>query len=402
MFHPIRRPLFSLLLTLALAGSALPAVAAEPPKALYRAIYHGDLAAVSAELERGVDLQAVNEYGHTPLIWAAQHGKVEIVRMLLTRGAMVDAVDLNGYTALIWAAQEGYITVAEHLLAAGARHDVVEKHGYTALMWASQQGYTGIVRVLLARGADPAAVTASGSAIDLARRFRREDVLRLFGVLKPHKPIRWKVLGRSVKGAPIRLAEAGEGPRTVLLIGGIHGDEPQGEAVIAGLLADVEAKPGLLAGHRLLAIPVANPDGTALATRQNARGVDLNRNFPTRWRQSRPGRHFSGHQPLSEPESQVLQRLIQAERPALIVSFHAPLACTNYDGAAALPLAKAMSQRNGYRLLANIGYPTPGSLGQHAAHGHGIPIITMEFGQEPVHTLYPRVRESLLLAFGGN
>lgn len=394
------RLLCSLLLTLTLWGGAAPVARAEAPGSLYRAIFAGDVATVAAELERGTDLEAVNAHGHTPLIWAAQHGKAEIVRLLLAKGAAVEAADANGYTALIWAAQEGYIKVAELLLAAGADQGRVEKHGYTALMWASQQGYTGIVRVLLARGADPAFTTAGGSAIELARRFKRDDVLRLFGVLKPHKAIRWKVLGRSVKGAPIRLAEAGEGPRTVLFIGGIHGDEPQGETVIQKLLADVEADPRLLSGHRLLAVPVANPDGTARSTRFNARGVDLNRNFPTRWRKSRPGRQFGGHRPLSEPETQALQRLIRSERPALIVSFHAPLACTNYDGAAALPLARAMSELNGYRLLANIGYPTPGSLGLHAAHGHGIPIITLEFGQEPVHTLYPRVRESLLLAFG--
>lgn len=391
------RAFLSLLLTAALAA---PALAAEPPPGLYQAIFRGDAAAVSATLAEGADLEAVNAHGHTPLIWAAQHGKAEIVRLLLSRGAAVDAADANGYTALIWAAQEGYIKVAEVLLAAGADHRAVEKHGYTALMWASQQGYTGVVRVLLAAGADPAFTSAGGSAIELARRFGREDVLRLFGALKPHKPIRWKVLGHSVEGKPIRLAEAGAGPRTVLFIGGLHGDEPQGATVIAKLLAEIEAEPAIVAGHRLLAVPVANPDGAARATRQNARGVDLNRNFPTRWRKSRPGRYFGGHQPLSEPETQALQGLIRAERPALIVSFHAPLGCTNYDGVAALPLARAMSERNGYRLLADIGYATPGSLGQHAAHGHGIPIITLEFGQEPAHTLYPRVRDSLLLAFG--
>ncbi len=70
-------------------------------------------------------------------------------------------------------------------------------------------------------------------------------------------------------------------------------------------------------------MPTLNPDGVAAGTRGNAHGVDLNRNFPFRWRPL-VGGEYSGTGPLSEPESRAAHRLILREKPDLTIWFHQP------------------------------------------------------------------------------
>ena len=64
----------------------------------------------------------------------------------------------------------------------------------------------------------------------------------------------------------------------LLVVGSIHGNEPAGQGRGRAPAARAPA-----ARHRALAVDNANPDGAAAGTRQNAHGVDLNRNFPYRW-----------------------------------------------------------------------------------------------------------------------
>ena len=108
------------------------------------------------------------------------------------------------------------------------------------------------------------------------------------------------------------------------MVGAIHGNERAGRAVVSRLRA---RPPRLPAGVALWLIDDLNPDGAAAGTRQNARGVDLNRNFPDRWRaQGAPGDTFhSGARPLSEPESRRAARFIARLRPAVTIWYHQSL-----------------------------------------------------------------------------
>jgi protein MpaA len=116
---------------------------------------------------------------------------------------------------------------------------------------------------------------------------------------------------------------AGPGPR-VLVVGSIHGNEPAGIAIVRAL---EHAHPKA----DLWLVPALNPDGLAADTRQNAHGVDLNRNFPLRWRRLH-GAFYSGPRPLSEPESGVARRLILRLRPAVSIWFHQHLDVVDLSG----------------------------------------------------------------------
>src|SRR5437868_14142612 len=136
------------------------------------------------------------------------------------------------------------------------------------------------------------------------------------------------LLGRSVDGRAIVAIETGDfdASERVLVVGCIHGSEPAGIA-IANRLAHSSSPPEL----DLLIVPDLNPDGVAAHTRGNARGVDLNRNFPWRW-QHLSGLYYSGPHPLSEPESRIAYRLILRIRPAVAIWFHQHLDLVDESG----------------------------------------------------------------------
>lgn len=110
----------------------------------------------------------------------------------------------------------------------------------------------------------------------------------------------------------------------VLVVGAIHGNETAGMPVVARLRAH---PPRLAPGVALWLVSTINPDGVAAGTRQNGRGVDLNRNFPDGWRaQGAPGSTFySGPRPLSEPESRAVVRLVSRVRPDVTIWYHQAL-----------------------------------------------------------------------------
>jgi protein MpaA len=206
------------------------------------------------------------------------------------------------------------------------------------------------------------------------------------------------VLGASVNGTPIeiesfRRAGGGGGGDddhggrpVVLVLGGIHGDEVGSVDVSRGLADLLRGDPSLIPPNRTVAIiEVANPDGYAHRTRTNARGIDLNRNFPAKNFRPGGGRAFrGGAAPASEPETRALIAAIERLRPRLIVSVHSirnGKQQNNYDGPGE-EVAKRMAAHNGYPVTSTIGYPTPGSLGSYAGVDLGIPVITLELPRE--------------------
>ena len=218
---------------------------------------------------------------------------------------------------------------------------------------------------------------------------------------------------RSVKGRTIWTSdvEPVDADRRVLVIGGMHGDELSSSAMAfhwiglaktsaAGPSEGGEGPRGGRRGHAVPSvgatstsgaaavhwrfIPALNPDGLFAqpAKRVNARGVDLNRNFPTpNWardsrlywekRTRKDPRRWPGSQPLSEPEARFLFDQMGSFKPNLIVSIHAPYGVLDFDGPLVPP------SKLGRLYLDQVGI-FPGSLGNYGGVHKGIPVVTIE------------------------
>ena len=173
----------------------------------------------------------------------------------------------------------------------------------------------------------------------------------------------------------------------VLVMGVMHGDEPQGKHLIEKYIESH-------ANSNLMFIPCVNPDGLAAGTRVNANEVDINRNFPTaNWEHSEKGNFFGGEKPASEVETQFVIDTIEKYKPSLILTLHAPYKVVNYDGEAK-EVAEKISKIIGYPVEASIGYPTPGSFGTWAGIERKIPTITLELELEkPVFEIFEMLEQ---------
>lgn len=132
------------------------------------------------------------------------------------------------------------------------------------------------------------------------------------------------VIGHSAEGREIRATRVGDeqAPVKVLVVGDVHGDEPAGEAIVRALRAK------RVDGVQFWLVRTANPDGRAARTRQNARGVDLNRNFPYRWATGAKGTYYPGPNAGSEPETKALMKLVRQVRPQLGIYYHQHMGIT--------------------------------------------------------------------------
>lgn len=164
------------------------------------------------------------------------------------------------------------------------------------------------------------------------------------------------ILGYSVHGRPIHCLQGGRGSRRVLLCAAFHGSEWITERLLQRFWACFLQRQDWQNAARIWAVPCVNPDGTALSSGQaapweleqaqaisggfpgfpqtwkaNARGVDLNLNFPAKWEEavickglSGPApQNWPGPAPLSEPESRLMASLADRVRPHVLVTLHA-------------------------------------------------------------------------------
>jgi protein MpaA len=207
-----------------------------------------------------------------------------------------------------------------------------------------------------------------------------------------------RTIGHSVKGRPIRAWRLGEpGKRRMVLVSTMHGDEPHTRRILETLR---DGRP--VRGVDLWVVPTYNPDGLARGTRRNARGVDLNRNFPHRWTDL-DGSHESGPRPASEPETRAVMAFLEEVDPRRVISFHQPLHGVDTDtkdAGFARRLARALRLP---RTSLDCGGMCHGTMTMWFNHRFRGSALTVEYGSRPSrHRITVQAPRQLLGAIGAH
>jgi murein peptide amidase A len=188
-------------------------------------------------------------------------------------------------------------------------------------------------------------------------------------------------IGHSFEGRPIVVERAGNpaGVR-VLVVGCIHGNECAGLPVLRALRRTGRAAPA-----DLWLVPTVNPDGRAHGTRQDARGVDLNRNWPARWRGGgRPfATYYGGPRPFSERETRIARNLILRVRPQVTIWFHQHMNLIWAHGNPGTRLGRVYARASGMRLYHHASLPGTSTLWEDR-HLRGSANLTVELPAGPL------------------
>lgn len=195
------------------------------------------------------------------------------------------------------------------------------------------------------------------------------------------------VVGKTSQGRKIVAYFRGDpkAKRVALVLGQMHGDEPAGRRTAMYIVERLRVKPGT----GLWVIPTMNPDGRAKDTRTNARGVDLNRNWPTSgWIKGTKGsRTYGGPKKGSERETKAMMRFLKKYKPRYIASLHQPLNGVGKSGknvAYEKRLAKYLGLKRKYFGVAQGKGTSPTLTGwyNHYLGKHGT-AITVEYTRTP-------------------
>ncbi len=191
-----------------------------------------------------------------------------------------------------------------------------------------------------------------------------------------------RTLGITAQGRAIQAFRLGDpvAKRTVVLIGVMHGSE-RAPGLTLKTLRDSSRS---VTGVNLWVIPVLNPDGSATGRRTNARGVDLNRNFPHTWSRAVRG---AGQRAGSERETRAVMRFLDRIDPEVVISLHSPFAVVDTSVSKRRGLATALSRELSLpRRNVDCGGPCHGTLTGWFNANHPGEAITVEFGRSPSRT----------------
>jgi murein peptide amidase A len=183
------------------------------------------------------------------------------------------------------------------------------------------------------------------------------------------------VLGRSIVAMHFWPPGYARPRPPAVFVGAIHGDEPLGVYCLSRLCEELIERPP---GRDTWIVPVLNVDGLAGGSQNNARDVDLNRNFAA---SSWSAKHQAGYSPgpaaESEPETQALVALVERVGAERLVALHSPYRMLIWEGKGRA-LAEEMAAHNGYEVRADAVHPRPGSFGDKYGRDRNLEVVTLE------------------------
>ena len=145
-----------------------------------------------------------------------------------------------------------------------------------------------------------------------SRRFTQEAYWQAIAPSTASGALRSEEIGRSLQGRAIRSVTFGTGPTTVLLWSQMHGDEATATMALADIfrfLSEATTDPlreRLRERLTIVFVPMLNPDGAELFQRENAAGIDINRDA----------------RQLATPEGRTLKSLRDRLRPDFGFNLH--------------------------------------------------------------------------------
>lgn len=238
------------------------------------------------------------------------------------------------------------------------------------------------------------------------------------------------IIGQSVERRAIYLVKLGHGPQKILLDGAHHGNEWISSFLLMSMIEHYAfhyhtGQPfyeydlrELLAAYTLYVVPMVNPDGVEIVGssgrsslnyqellainngstnfsgwKANARGVDLNRQYPTNWRLAsnygppQPSRaNYAGTGPLTEPEAITVDRLHRQEKFTAHLTYHSVgnmIFYYYYQTGDLLrrdrELVRAVGRMTGYEIRHGSG-GIGGMARDHVVSTYQIPSFIMELG----------------------
>lgn len=212
--------------------------------------------------------------------------------------------------------------------------------------------------------------------------------------------------GTSAMGIPL-VAWWPTAPPTRVVWAAIHGEESVTLQAAQQALRQVHADDACA-----VVVPVLNPDGVLAGTRQNARGVDLNRNFPVDSWQPRPSPTYwptttvrtsdrrtqlssPGERAGSEPETRAIMELVERVSPELVIDLHTPLECVIAVSDAARAVGDHLAEPAGIPVVRELDGPTPGDSANWC-ESVGVTAVTYEFELAPMPALWARHSDAVV------